>query len=248
MKPNGSSTKSLLTWKGCTRDACGLGTTEPQSSQCQRLLGRDQRHPQAGSCTSRMGEKTRTCQAQVAQHHHISIFIECCRLSNVKLCCYLCMCRFSPNADILAPYENSFSPFRYFLLNQSKVFKSLSSFSFLHNKDGCGFFASTQNPRQCTQKPCGLGVLFLGLRRTGTPQNHQHLLQPSSNLQSLTMPLSSPEKLTFWKLQFPKQGLEGKVILAGKNVILLCSNNNFCNCCLQGCLWKMKRALFIPPR
>jgi len=64
-------------------------------------------------------KKNRVCQAQVAQHHHISIFIECCRLSDVKLCCYLRMCRYATNADILTPYENSLNPFHYFLHNQS---------------------------------------------------------------------------------------------------------------------------------
>lgn len=53
-----------------------------------------------------MGEETRTCQTQVAQHHHISIFMECCCLSNVKLCCYLPVCSSPTNADALAPCEN----------------------------------------------------------------------------------------------------------------------------------------------
>lgn len=112
-------------------------------------------------------KKPRTCQAQVAQHHHISIFIECCRLSNVKLCCYLRMCRFSTNADMLAPYENSFNPFHYFLHNQSKVFKSLSSFSFSHNKDGLFFFFSLVHkiPGNTPQKCCILGVPFPEFRR-----------------------------------------------------------------------------------
>lgn len=94
------------------------------------------------------GEEMRTCQAQVAQHHHISIFIECCRLSNVKLGCYLRMCRFSTNADILTSCFNSFDWFHYFYPTQSEVFKSFSSFPFYHNKDGL-FFSNVQS--QATQ-------------------------------------------------------------------------------------------------
>lgn len=108
-------------------------------------------------------KKPGTCQAQVAQHHHISIFIECCRLSNVKSCCYLRMCRFSTNADMLAPYENSFNPFHYFLHNQSKVFKSLSSFSFSHNKDGFFFLQCTKFQATHPKSAAFWGYCFLGL-------------------------------------------------------------------------------------
>lgn len=128
MKPNGPSTKYLFTEeKGGIRDALGLGARGPR---CRRLWAGAALHPLAGrgddpaQAESQTGEETRTCQAQVAQHHHISIFIECCCLSNVKLGCYLRMCRFSTNADILALYYNSFSPFHYFFPNQRKSLKA----------------------------------------------------------------------------------------------------------------------------
>lgn len=120
------------------------------------------------------GEEMRTCQAQVAQHHHISIFIECCRLSNVKLGCYLRMCRFSTNADILTSCFNSFDRFHYFYPTQSEVFKSFSSFPFYHNKDG--LFFPMCNPRQHSLKCCSLGALLRVFMRTPSPQSHHPVL------------------------------------------------------------------------
>lgn len=128
--------------EGVQGDASGLGpeVLNPGGSGLGPWLAGD-----APALTeSQMGEEMRTCQAQVAQHHHISIFIECCRLSNVKLGCYLHMCRFSTNADILTSCFNSFNQFYYFYPTQSKVFKSFSLFSYYCNKDGF-FFSSAQS-------------------------------------------------------------------------------------------------------
>lgn len=130
MKPKWSSTESLLTWKGCPRGTLRLGTWEPLSSWAEpkcipwlargEALAQDEREKKPGLARHKL------------LYHHISIFIECCHLSNIKLCCYRGMCSFPTNADTFIPYENSSSLFHYFLQSvQELVFIYLSC-----NKDG----------------------------------------------------------------------------------------------------------------